>query len=153
MFVEFKKHVELLCNRKIRAIQTNNGGEFLVLKTILSDHGIAHRRSCPYIHQQMGSMERRHWHIVDIGLSLLDHTKLPLEFWYHAFTTVTFLYNRVKSMSLFGESLYQHLFGQPPNLIPLRTFGCRVYPNMRLYRRHKFSLRSDSHMFLGYPRE
>lgn len=151
MFVEFKKHVELLCNRKIRALQTDNGDEFLALKSFLSDHGIAHWRSYPYIHQQMGSVEQWHRHIVDIGLSLLDHAKLPLEFWYFTFTAAAFLYSRVASPSLFGESPYRRLFGQPPNLIGLKTFGCQVYPNMRPNRCHKFSPCSDSHVFLGYP--
>lgn len=116
-------------------------------------HEIAHQRLCPHIHQQMGSVERRHRHIVDIGLSLLDHARLPLEFWYYAFTTATFLYNRIPSISLSGDSPYRRLFGQHPNLIGLKTFGCRVNPHMRLYRPNKFSPRSDSHVFLVYPRD
>lgn len=104
VFIEFKNYIELQCNRKIRAIQTDNGGKFIALKPFLSDHGIAHWRSCLHIHQQMGSVERRHRHIMDIGLSLLDHAKLPLEFWYYAFTTATFLYNRIPSTTLSGDS-------------------------------------------------
>lgn len=79
-FQEFKNHIELLCNRKIQAFQFDNGGEFLVLKHFLSEYGIAHWRSCPHVHQQMGMVKRRHRHILDIGLSLLHHAKLPLTF-------------------------------------------------------------------------
>lgn len=64
-----------------------------------------------------------------------------------------FLYNRTKSASIFGESPYHRLFGQAPNLIGLKTFGCWIYSNMRLHRQSKFFTRSESHVFLGYPWE
>lgn len=103
---EFKIHVEVLCNKRIKSFQSDNGGEFLVLKNFLSENRIAHWKSCPHKHQQMGTVERRHRHIVDIGLALQDHAKLPLSYWYYAFTAAAFLYNRVNSPVLAGDSPY-----------------------------------------------
>lgn len=153
IFIQFKKDVELLCNRKIRALQSDNGSEFLALKHFLADHGIAHWRSCTHIHQQMASVERRHRHIIDLRFSPLDHARLPLSVWYYAFTTVAFLYNQTTTPVLAGDSPYFRLFGQNPNLFGLKVFGCRAYLNMCPIRKNKFAPRSETHVFLGYPRE
>lgn len=48
IFRQFKKDVELKFDKKIRALQTDNGGEFLGLKSFLLEHGIVHRCSCPH---------------------------------------------------------------------------------------------------------
>lgn len=50
------------------------GTQTLVLKPFLLAQGISHRRSCPHTHQQMGTVERRHRHIVDLGIALLTVT-------------------------------------------------------------------------------
>lgn len=47
--------------------------------------------------QQNGSVERKHWHIVEVGLSLLAHASMPLKFWDEAFITAVFLINRLPS--------------------------------------------------------
>lgn len=152
-FIKFKTQVELFFDRKIRAVQSDNSGEFIALKDFFSTVGITHRRLCPHIHQQMGTVERRHRHIVDIGIALLHHAKLPMEFWYFAFTTATFLYNRVPTESLARISPYEALFSEAPNLIGLKVFGSKAFPNLRPYYRQKFAPRLKPHVFLGYPRE
>jgi hypothetical protein len=44
-----------------------------------------------HAHQQNGAAERRHRHIVEVGLSLLAHAAIPLKFWYEAFATASYL--------------------------------------------------------------
>lgn len=51
-FLLFQKHVEKLFDQKIKAIQSNWGGEFRYLNPILVKQGISHRISCPHTHQQ-----------------------------------------------------------------------------------------------------
>jgi hypothetical protein len=53
--------------------------------------GIAHRVSCPHTHQQNGSAEQKHRHIVETSLTLLAHAHMPLKFWDEAFLTTTYL--------------------------------------------------------------
>lgn len=48
VFVEFKQHVEVLLSRKIKMLQTDNGGEFRGLEPLLTQRGITIRRSCPH---------------------------------------------------------------------------------------------------------
>jgi hypothetical protein len=76
----FQQHVEHLLNRKIVAIQTDWGGEYQKLNSFFSRIGISHLVSCPHTHQQNGAAERKHRHIVEVGLSLLSHASMALKF-------------------------------------------------------------------------
>jgi hypothetical protein len=40
--------------------------------------GITHHASCPHARQQNGSAERKHRHIVEVGLALLANASMPL---------------------------------------------------------------------------
>jgi len=87
------KMFELQCGHPIKQLQTDNTLEFKKLSKHLSTLGIQHRFSVPYSHQQMGSVERRHRHIIDIVVTLLDFCSLPDKFWSFAVLTTGFLYN------------------------------------------------------------
>lgn len=50
-FVEFKTMAELQLNHKIKALQTDGGGEYKALTSYLLTHGILHRISCPHTPQ------------------------------------------------------------------------------------------------------
>ena len=49
--------------------------------------GIAHRESCPHAHQQNGAAERKHGHIVEVGIAILANAAMPLKYWDQAFLT------------------------------------------------------------------
>ncbi|GAB2274241.1 hypothetical protein Dimus_039074 [Dionaea muscipula] len=97
-FVNFQKTVERFFMLKISSVQTDWGGEFRSLHTFLISQGITHRRSCTHIHQQNGSVERKHRHIVESGLALMAHAGMPQQFWIDAFRTAVFLINRLQSL-------------------------------------------------------
>jgi transposase InsO family protein len=80
-FVEFQKLVERLFDRKIITVQTDWGREYQKLHDFFSKIGITHHVSCPYAHQQNGSAEWKHRHIVEVGLSLLAHASMPKKYW------------------------------------------------------------------------
>jgi histone deacetylase 1/2 len=52
--------------------------------------GISHRVSCPHTHQQNDTAERKHRHIVEMGLTLLAHASVPLSYWNDAFSIACF---------------------------------------------------------------
>jgi hypothetical protein len=62
--------------------------------------------SHPHSHQQNGSAERKQCHIVEVGLSLLVHAYVPLNFWDEAFSTAAYLNNRLPSRVLDFASPY-----------------------------------------------
>lgn len=123
----------------------------MVLSPILKEYGIVYRRSCPHTHPQMSLVERRHRHVVDGGLALLNQAELSHEFWSMAFATIVFLHNRTTSITLEGKSSYELLFKKTSNLKDLKVFGCHAHPNLRPFIRHNFSTRSEAHIFIGYP--
>lgn len=53
--------------------------------------------SCPYPHQQNDATERKHRHVVEVGLTLLAQASMPLKLLDEAFITATYLINRLPS--------------------------------------------------------
>jgi hypothetical protein len=106
--------------------------------------------SCPYAHQQNGSAERKHRHIVVVGLSLLAHASMPLKYWDEAFLAATYLINRLPTKVLDFSSPLEILFKETPNYAGLRPFGCACWPNLRPFNTHKLQFRSKKCVFLGY---
>lgn len=146
IFPQFRKLVETRFKSKIKSLYSNNGGEFLSLRKYLSENGISHYTTAPHIPQQNGVSERRHRHLVEIGLILLHDASLPLSYWSHAFQTATYLINRQPTPLLKNKSPFEALFGQQPNYLKLRKFGCLCNPLTKPYNTNK--LQSLSHAFL-----
>lgn len=149
-FQEFQVMVERMFDRKILAMQTDWGGEYQSLNSFFRKIGIVHHVSCPHTHQQNGSAERKHRHIVEVGLSLLSHASMPLKFWDEAFQAATYLINRVPSRVTQNISPLEKLFQQKPDYASLRTFGCACWPHLRPYNNHKLQFRSTRCVFLGF---
>jgi histone deacetylase 1/2 len=104
VFQNFQNLVERQFNRKIIAMQTDWGGEYEKLNPFFQKVGIAHHVSCPHAHQQNGSAERKHRHIVEVGLALLANASMPLKFWDEAFFTSTYLINLLPSKVINNET-------------------------------------------------
>jgi hypothetical protein len=126
------------------------GGEYQKLHPFFAQVGITHHISCPHTHQQNGVAERKHRHIVEVGLALLAHAFMPLKFWGDAFISTTYLINRIPSKVLSYDTPLHHLFQKQPDYSLLRTFGCACWPNLRPYNNHKLQFRSKQCTFLGY---
>lgn len=142
VFLCFQKHVECLLNSKIICFQSDWGGEYHKLNKFFQEIGIKHQVACPYTHQQNGSVKRKHWHIVDMGLSLLAQACVPLKFWDEAFTIACFLINRLPSLVINFDTPLERLLGSKPDYSILKTFGCACWPNLRPYNAHKLQYRS-----------
>lgn len=101
-FLKFKCLVENLLSTKIKAFQSNGGGEFTShhFKQFLIFHGITHRISCPHTPQQNGLAERKHRYILEIGLAMLAQSYLPFSFWVDSFNTTIYLVNRLPTIVL-----------------------------------------------------
>jgi hypothetical protein len=140
LFREFQKFVERFFFRKIITMQTNSeegGGEYQKLKSFFKEVGISHHVSCPHTHQQNGLAERKHRYIIEVGLSLLSHSSIPLKYWDEAFLTATYLINHMPSCIIQEDTPYHRVFKEPPNYNFLRIFGCVCWPNLCLYNAHR----------------
>jgi len=150
VFRNFQSLVERKFNRKILSMQTDWGGEYESLNSFFQQIGITHRVSCPHAHQQNGSSERKHRHIVEIGLALLANASMPLKFWDEAFLTATYLINLLPSRVINYKTPVELLFKEKPNYSSLRVFGCACWPNLRPFNPRKLAFRSQRCAFLGY---
>ena len=152
-FTVFQDMVENQYQTKIGSFQCDGGGEFTSRK--LTDHlqqcGIKQLISCPYTSQQNGLAERKHRHIIELGLSMMFQSTRPQKFWVEAFYTASFLINLLPTTALDEKySPYEKLHGKPPEYSALRVFGCACYPTLRDYASNKFDPRSLKCVFLGY---
>ena len=150
VFMTFKALVENKFQRKITHLYSDNGGEFIALRSFLSINGITHLTTPPHTPEHNGISERKHRHIVETGLTLLGQASMPKSYWSYAFTTAIYLINRMPSDVIGGSSPYKRLFGQAPNYLKLRVFGCLCFPWLRPYASHKLDDRSAPCVFIGY---
>ncbi|MFS7924165.1 putative RNA-directed DNA polymerase [Helianthus anomalus] len=135
---------------KLKQVQTDWGGEFRNLSNLFRSLGVIHRLSCPHTSEQNGTVERRHRHVVETGLTLLAHSHVPYRFWNYAFDTAVYLINRMPSRNNSSVSPFQHLFKRSPDYSFLRVFGSQCFPHLRPYNKHKIEFRSTPCVFLGY---
>ena len=89
-----------------------------------------HHISCPYTHQQNGTIEQKYCHLVETGLALLYHASVPLHYWDDAFQTACYLINRLPTKILQNHSPFEIFFQNYPDYNLLRFFGCACWPNL-----------------------
>lgn len=105
--------------------------------------------SCLNIPEQNGIAiaERKHRHVVEPGLTLLFHAKLPLFTWSETFLTVVFLINRLPSLVL-KNTPFHKIHGTHPHDNSLKVFGFKCFPYIK--GSNKFSLKISPCVFIGY---
>jgi hypothetical protein len=131
-------------------MQTDWRGEYHKLSTFFDRISITHLLSCPHTHQQNGSTERKHRHIIEVDLALLAHASMHLKFWDEAFQTTAFLINHPPTPTLANKSPLENLFDTKPAYAFLHTFGCVCWPNLRSYNTRKLAFQSKQCVFIGY---
>lgn len=152
VFQNFHVSIERQFRCKLKSFQSDFDGEFQVLHGLHSyfiKHGIHHWKSCPHPHVQSGMAERKIRHIVDMGLILPAHSKVPLQFWNFAFATLVFTINWVPSRTHIIPP-NQKLFKTPSKYSFLKPYGCEAFPLLGPYNKHKFNFQSCSCVLLSY---
>ena len=150
IFPHFKRFVETRFQKSIKTLYSDNGGEFITLKSYLLLHGITHYTTAPHTPKKNGVSERRHRHLIETGLTLLHDAHLDFSYWPYAFQTTSYLINRQPTPLLHEKSPFEVLFGQTPNYLKLKKFGCICYPLTRPYNSKKMQPKSKAFLFLGY---
>jgi histone deacetylase 1/2 len=150
IFQRFQLLVERQFSHKIKSVQTDWGGEYLKSNSFFQTIGIHHRLIFPHTHEQNGSVELRHRHIVETGLTLLGQCSAPLRFWNYAFESSVYLINRMPTLVLQNQSPFECLFNHTPDYDFLRTFRCLCFSFLHPYHAHKLDFRSSPCVFIGY---
>ena len=103
-FLEWKALVEKSNGLKLKAIHTDNGGEYSSKKfeSYFKSEGIRHERTVPKTPVQNGIAERLNRTLVEMVRSVLIDANLPHRFWTEALSTALYLKNRSPSRALEG---------------------------------------------------
>ena len=150
LFPQFQKLVEKYFNLPIVALYSDNGGEYIKLKSFLSSNGISHYTTPPHTPELNSTAERRHRHLAETARALLHHANLPSQFWSFAFTMAAYLINRLPTPNLNMQSPYFTLHKQHHNIRRLHSFGCLCFPWLKPYTHHKLQPKSIPCIFIGY---
>lgn len=115
-FKLFLKFDQVEFHTTINALKSYYVGEFMSFTKFLTELGISHILTYPHTSHQNGSFERKHRHIVAMGLKLLAHAFIPLHFWDHSFATTVHVIDRIPSARLpIFHSSYHALYHKLPS--------------------------------------
>ncbi|KAM1004535.1 hypothetical protein ACFX2C_004724 [Malus domestica] len=136
----------------VKTLQSDGGGEYISksFQQFLASKGIKHHLSCPYTPEQNGLAERKHRHIVDTAITLLQTASLPPKFWSFACQVAVYLINRMPTPVLHNKSPFELLFKDVPAINHLRVFGCSCFPLLKPYNSNKLQPKTTKCVFLGY---
>ncbi len=152
-FLMFRSRAETQTGRKIKAIRSDGGGEYLSneFKNFLVDKGIHHQRTCSYTPQQNGVAERMNRTLKDLVRAMLKHMNIANEFWAEALSTAAYIRNRVTSRSLPKNKTPFHIwFKKAPDLSHLRVFGSKCWYKENNPNLGSLDSRAREALMLGY---
>lgn len=151
-FKEYKNEVENQLDKKIKALRTDRGGEYLSIEfsTFLKECGIVPQLTPPGTPQWNGVSERRNRTLLDMVRSMMCQTELPLYFWGHALQTAALTLNIVPSKSV-EKTPHELWTGKKPTLKFLKVWGCEAYIKRMIS--NKLEPKADKCFFIGYPKE
>ena len=101
-FKEFRAEVENQLGKHIKAIQSDQGGEYLLgdFKDYLTQNGIVSQLTALGTPQQNGIAERRNRTLLEMVRSMMSYSTLPIFFWGYALKTTMHILNLVPSKSV-----------------------------------------------------
>ena len=149
-FVEYVTMMENETHLRVRAIRTDNGGEYTsqYFKKFCADKGIAHQLIKPYTPKQIGVSERLNRTLVESARSMLIHAKMPLKFWAEAVNTAVYLHSRSPTSALKDKKPFESWFGKKPNVSNLKVFGSVCFVRTTDHLQKKLDPKSPKAIFV-----
>ena len=144
--LDLKAMVERSTGRKLKAIRTDNGGEFTSkeLETHLMAEGVRHELTVPNNPEQNGVAERMKQTLVETSRSILVNANLPHKFWAEPLSTATYLCNRSRTTAVCWMTPHEALTGEKPQVDGLRVFRCQAFVHISKDERKKLDSKSGS---------
>ena len=151
---KFKAESENRLNLKLKAVQSDNGGEYISkeMKEWLCENGILHRLTVPYCPEQNGIAERMFRTITEMARCMLIHASMPKWFWAEAVNYACYIRNMSPNASIQFQIPHELWTGNKltfDDYDQLKVFGCRAWVHVR---GNKFDERAEECAFLGFPK-
>ena len=125
-FQEWVVGAERQTGKKLKAIRSDRGGEFLsaTFQAWLKSQGVIHKLTVAYTPQQNGLVERWHRTLMEGIRTLLIHSGLSLDWWAEAMRQMIWVKNRITHSALpKGTTPYELWWGRKPDLSMARVWG------------------------------
>ena len=151
-FLEWKAMVELATEKRLKAIRTDNGGEYTSRKfqEYLKTEGVYHELTVPKNPEQNGVAERINRTLIETARSMLIDSHLPHSFWAEAISTAAYLCNRSPTKAVAEMTPYEAWTGKRPQVDGLRVFGYQAFVHIPKDERKKLDSKSRRCIFGGY---
>ena len=113
-FLEWKALVERSTNQKLKALRTDNVGEYMSteFQTYLKKEGVRRELAVPKTPEQNGVAERMNRTLVEGFRAMLADARLPHRFWAEALSTAVYLRNRSPAMAVKGMTPFEAWTGE-----------------------------------------
>eukprot|EP00253_Pinus_taeda_P014171 PITA_14171 len=151
-FCEFKALVEKESRKKIKALRSDNGGEYVSqeFKDFCAVEGIKRELTTPHNPQQNGVAERNNRTIVGVARAMLHEQGLPLHLWAEACNTTIYLQNR-SPHHIFGMKTPKEAFSRKrPDVSYFRIFGSSIFCHVTKDARKKLQRPTEFGILVGY---
>ncbi|OVA14371.1 Protein kinase domain [Macleaya cordata] len=148
-FKEFKTEVENQTSKRLKAIRSDRGGEYLLnlFGEYLVEHGIVSQLTALGTPQQNGVAERRNRTLLEMVKSMMSYTSLPISFWGYALETVAYLLNLVPSKAV--PTTPKELWTcHKPSLQHIHIWSCPAH--VLKGKSSKMEPKSEVCVFIGY---
>lgn len=151
-FVEFKAIVEKETHEKVKALKSDNDGEYALneFKNLCAKQGIRQESISPHNPQQNGVAKRKNKSIVVVARAMLHDQSLPLHLWVEACNTTVYLQNMSPHKILSMSTPEGYFSGKKPNVSLFRIFGSSVYCHVSKDARKKLKPTTKFGIFVGY---
>nr|CDN96898.1 putative Ty-1 copia retrotransposon [Phaseolus vulgaris] len=150
IFLKWKAEVENHTGRKIKVLQTDNGGEYKSdpFLNVCQDCGIVRHFTVRKTPQQNGVSERMNKTLVEKVCCMLSNAELGREFWAEAVTYAQHLVNRLPSSAIDGKTPLEVWSGKPAtDYDSLHVFGSIAYYHVI---ESKLDPRAKKALFMGF---
>mgnify|MGYP000417973794 FL=1 len=128
VFKEAQVQTERESGQKLKAVQTDNGGEYRGLfQEYCRAQGIRLEYTVPKTPELNGIAERMNQTIMERVRCMLAHAKLPKNYWPEALKTVVYVTNRSPSVPVGGDVPQRVWTCKDVSYRHLRVFGCLAY--------------------------
>ena len=151
-FCEFKALVEKESGKQVKALQSDNGGEYVLneFKYFYSKEGIQRELIAPHNPQQNGVTKRKNRTIVGAARDMLHEQGLPMQLWAEACNNAVYVKNRCPHRVLGMNTPKEYFTGKKLDISHLKIFGSSIYIHVSKDARNKLEPAVEVGIFVGY---
>ena len=151
-FIEFQTYFERENDCKLKALRSDQGGEYSAMKSYLKEKGIKLHFSASYCPESSGLAERFNRTLLDMVRSMLVQSGLGEMFWGEAAAYANYIRDRIMTKTPDGDkkSPFERRTGKKPSVKNIKVFGClAIVHTAKAQRKSKLGNRGWKGVFMG----